>query len=94
MEVLKCHSAPINCIKKSHQSNIFASGSDDSTIRIWDLRKRRSNKLIRGCFTNDAINCIAFNPKNEYQITATTNSSIYSFDLRNDEIFVNESSFV
>lgn len=94
MEVIKCHEAQINCVKKSYNNNMFATGSDDSTVRTWDFRTKKSFKLIRGCFANEAINCLVFHPINDYELSVATNDSIYTFDLRNDELFVNDSTFV
>ncbi|ETO05662.1 G-protein beta WD-40 repeats containing protein [Reticulomyxa filosa] len=42
-------------------SNVVCSGSDDNTIRFWDIRSNKSELyVIKGDYDDDGINCLTF----------------------------------
>lgn len=90
MEILKTHKKQIYCVKKSKKNNFFVTGSEDNTIRLYDLRKKTSIKMINGIFINNDINSINFNEINEFEIISGIGKDIYIFDLRSPKIFINE----
>lgn len=90
MEILKTHKKQIYYVKKSKKNNFFVTGSEDNTIRLYDLRKKSSIKMINGNFINNDINCINFNEINEFEIISGIGKDIYIFDLRSPKIFINE----
>ncbi|KAJ3211310.1 hypothetical protein HK099_008048 [Clydaea vesicula] len=58
LKTLYGHSAPITCLKLDNDSNILISGSEDTTIRIWDLTKWSLRKVLTG--HTDVVTCLQF----------------------------------
>ena len=42
------HSAPVNALAFSPDSQLLASGSDDGTAKLWDLETKRERLILRG----------------------------------------------
>jgi len=53
INVLKGHKAVVSCLSLSPSGNLLVSGSQDSTVRIWDLKLGKVIKAIKDCFVND-----------------------------------------
>ena len=76
VSVLKGHKDCVNILDTSYfDSNLVASGSDDKSIRIWDLRQEKTVKCILGSST--AITSIAFDPKSEITLYCVLNGTRY-----------------
>lgn len=43
------HTSDVNSVAVSFNSHDFASGSDDGTIRVWDIRARTDLQLLKDC---------------------------------------------
>ncbi len=55
---LQGHHGTINCIEISPDSTLFATGSDDKTILLWDARSGALKATLQGA--NAGIMCIDF----------------------------------
>ena len=69
------------------------SGSDDETVRIWDLRTEETTHRICGVFSSPVMS-VTSNPVNPYQVFAASGRTIYEFDIRNVDHVVKEQKHV
>ncbi|KAI7848994.1 WD40-repeat-containing domain protein [Circinella umbellata] len=87
---LNGHKAPVLCAKYAEESslgsNILASGSEDQTCRLWDLRQSRVVKGIQKL--EDAVSCIAFG--HQFELYLSVGTKVYTYDLRNDGMIIDE----
>ena len=72
--------------------NMIGSVGDDKCLMIWDVREKNPNKAVH--VVKDAhdadINCIAFNPINEYVLaTGSADKTVALWDMRNLKSYVN-----
>ena len=72
-----------SCSFSPERSNTTASGSDDGTVRIWDITS--SSNLIT--YTNPyAVSAIAFEPEGNLIAASLKNGTAVIYDLRSDEM--------
>ncbi|ETO35858.1 G-protein beta WD-40 repeats containing protein [Reticulomyxa filosa] len=51
----------VNNTEAGSSSNVICSGSDDNTIRFWDIRSNKNQLyVIKGCYEDDGIRCLKF----------------------------------
>lgn len=61
LSTLEGHTAPVRAVEISHSSTLAATGSEDKTIRLWDIPSGKLSKVIEGhggqvlslCFSSD-----------------------------------------
>ena len=77
------HKGPINAVEAALNGSVFASGSDDKTLRLWDVRQSplRAQYCLCECFP-EAIDSITFHPKDEHALYAASGNQVFVFDLR------------
>lgn len=88
---LSGHKKCINGIDLSYSDTLLASASDDCSVRIWDTRSCRVTKSISKCFSAP-VDVVLFDSRSEHAIFCSSNTSIYSFDLRSDAVILTESA--
>ena len=82
------HKACINCIDGTTSSrNLIATGSDDQSIRLWDIRADRAIKCVTQCFAS-SVEAVKFSVSDENVLYAASGKNLYSFDLRTEGIIV------
>lgn len=76
------HRAAVVCLEARAES-VFASGSEDQTVRVWDVRSspQRAMSCLCECFPS-SVDSLAFSPKNEHLLYASSGSQVFVFDLR------------
>ena len=85
---LKGHKASVNCLDvTTSSSHLLASGSDDQSVRIWDLRTERASKSIVTCFQS-SVESVRFHPQEHHRLFATCGNVLYEFDLRVDGVLI------
>jgi len=86
INILKGHKETVTCLALSPSGNLLVSGSQDSTVRIWDLSTGKVTKAIKDCFKNDKgenseINSVCFSTQNDNELFVASNHRVYCFDL-------------
>ncbi|KAK8793979.1 hypothetical protein WA171_003106, partial [Blastocystis sp. BT1] len=74
------HNDGVNCL--TYWNTIAASGSDDHTVRLWDLRTMGCINILDGFF-NKRIVSICHNPRMMQQLFVACGNQVLEFDLRN-----------
>ncbi|KAF9937071.1 WD repeat-containing protein 53 [Mortierella alpina] len=65
---------------------MLASGSEDKTCRIWDLRTDKVHKALRGF--EDPVTTTTFTPADSHTIYVGTGDKIYTYDLRMESLLL------
>jgi small GTP-binding protein len=52
IKLLRGHNAWVDCVKWMDNGKLIASASGDKSIRIWDVKSKRTNRIIEGHTTN------------------------------------------
>jgi WD40 repeat protein len=73
------HKRPVLCLALSSTKGQLLSGSEDGTIRVWDLRTQRCDKAI--VWNQGEVTSVAFHPTKTNVIFASAGNAIASFDL-------------
>lgn len=55
---LQGHTGPVQCLAFSRDGKMLATGSDDQTMRIWDVQRWQLGATLRGY--SNAVNSLAF----------------------------------
>jgi WD40 repeat protein len=71
------HTAPVKMLARLNDS-LFASGADDGTIRVWDVRERFPVVSV----TTDAIGTACLAGSSEYLVAGMRNRVVDVLDLR------------
>ncbi len=74
------HTDGVNCL--TYWNTVAASGSDDHTVRLWDLNTSSCISVIDGVF-DKKITSICHNPRMTKQLYVACGNRILEFDLRN-----------
>jgi len=85
MATLSDHDSSVLCIDFSPCSKQLASGSEDGSIRIWNLDTFQCIKVLT--HHKKAINCLRFSPNGQFLASASWDNTIKLWDLQSfDEI--------
>src|SRR5579875_529452 len=58
MLILRGHTGPVRCLAYSPDGSFLVSGSDDTTVRLWDLKRGRQRRTLIG--HSDWVRAVAF----------------------------------
>ena len=80
------HADAINCLDAISGRSMLLSGSDDGSVRVWDVRALRCVIWFAGCsrprFQNSPVNSVAVSASQENLLYTASGPSIFLFDLR------------
>jgi WD40 repeat protein len=78
------HTGDVNSIAFSPNGQMIVSGSDDGTIRLWDIQ----GNPISQPFTvhNAAVNCVAFSPDGQMIVSGSDDGTIRLWDIQGNPI--------
>ncbi|KAF9288930.1 WD repeat-containing protein 53 [Mortierella alpina] len=78
------HVAPV--LSLDSRDWMLASGSEDKTCRIWDIRTEKVHKALRGF--EDPVTTTTFSPADAHMIYVGTGDKIYAYDLRMESLLL------
>jgi F-box and WD-40 domain protein CDC4 len=82
-QILRGHTSTVRCIQSAGYKTVV-SGSRDTTLRVWDLEKGVSTKVLVG--HSSSVRCLAVHGdlvvSGSYDYTAMVNTSEASADFR------------
>ncbi|KAI8089354.1 WD40-repeat-containing domain protein [Halteromyces radiatus] len=92
---LKGHTAPVLCAKYAKDTilgdHVLASGSEDNTCRIWDLRSQRVVKGIKGL--HNPVSSVEFAPVPESSLLyLSSGTKVFTYDIRNTSMILSEAT--
>jgi serine/threonine protein kinase len=76
---------PVNVIAMSSQGNIFASGSDDGLVRVWD--PEAPDKPLNVFSHEQPVKGLAFSPDGKWLVSVGGQNGIRSWSLNNEDTF-------
>ena len=80
MNVLQGHTDYISCIAITNDQQYIVSGSDDKTIRIWNLQKRQVEAVLSG--HSDWVTGIAITSDNKYIVSCSHDKHLGIWNLQ------------
>jgi len=75
------HAAPINQVKYSSKGDIFASGSKDGSIKIWDGVSNKVINTIKNAHSGAEISSVQFSPSTKYLLSGGQDSTARLWEL-------------
>eukprot|EP01111_Echinosteliopsis_oligospora_P012948 TRINITY_DN4523_c0_g1_i1.p1 TRINITY_DN4523_c0_g1~~TRINITY_DN4523_c0_g1_i1.p1 ORF type:complete len:430 (+),score=108.75 TRINITY_DN4523_c0_g1_i1:43-1332(+) len=83
------HSQPISCLDFHPVFPVLASSSKDSTIRLYELSVKASQKRAFKCIQDThPVRCVNFHPTGEYLIAGTEHTMLRIYDMHTLQAFV------
>jgi len=74
------HTHRVRSVAFSPDGKFIASGSNDNTIRIWDIKKKQSIKILKG--HADSVVSIDFSPNGKFIASGSEDHSVIIWDVR------------
>ena len=91
---IKAHDCDVNVISWNPLTpNLIASGADDGSIKVWDLRYPTEQPITNIRWHQEAITSIQWQPSDEWTLAAASADnrvSVWDFSVENNEQEVNE----
>ena len=74
------HTDGVTCL--TFWNTIAVSGSDDHTVRLWDLKEGSCIEVLDGYFEKRIVS-VCHNPRTTKQLFIACGNNIFEFDVRN-----------
>ncbi|PVH99085.1 WD40 repeat-like protein [Periconia macrospinosa] len=78
LQTLESHSRSVNSVAFSPDSTRLASGSVDSTIKIWDASSGQCIRMLKG--HSSSVNSVAFSPDSTRLASGSVDSTVMIWD--------------
>jgi WD40 repeat protein len=82
--ILQGHKQNVTSVAFSPYGHYIASGSEDRTVRLWDLEGNPVSKPFKG--HQDYVNSIAFSRDGRYIVTGSSDKTVRLWDLKGNLI--------
>lgn len=85
LQTLEGHSKQVSSVAFSTNGQIIASGSDDGTIRLWDVTTGLENRILVG--HSDSVNSIAFSVTDgKIQASGSKDRTVKIWDIKTGSV--------
>jgi WD40 repeat protein/Cdc6-like AAA superfamily ATPase len=81
MRVLEGHTDVVKCVSITSDGNRVISGSQDKTLRIWDLESGRCINTLEG--HTDDVECVSITPDGDKAISGSRDKTLRVWDVEN-----------
>ncbi len=75
------HVNNVTCLAFDPTGTLLASGSHDSTVRIWNVANRTTIAVLRGHTQNTAVNALAFTPDGQRLVSGGQDGQVILWDV-------------
>ncbi|KAK3313601.1 hypothetical protein B0H66DRAFT_483850 [Apodospora peruviana] len=79
LQTLEGHGSSVNSVAFSPDSNLVVSGSDDNTVKIWDVATGACTKTLVG--HSSYVNSVAFSPDSNLVVSGSDDSTVKIWDV-------------
>ena len=80
VRVLTGHSGPVRAVAVTPDGGRIVSGSDDQTLRCWDLQTGQTTQVLRG--HTGAVTALAVTPDGRQTVSASDDKTVRIWDLQ------------
>jgi WD40 repeat protein len=78
LRTLTGHAGGVNCVSLSPDSRRIVTGSDDSTVKVWDAQSGRQTLTLTG--HTGAVRCVRFSPDGRRVVTSSDDKTARVWD--------------
>ena len=71
----------VNCVSWHPNCNLIVTGSDDKTVRMWDIQSGNCVRLLSGC--SAGVNNVKVSPSGQFVAGSDYNGTVHIWDIRN-----------
>ncbi|KAF3231314.1 WD repeat domain [Orbilia oligospora] len=79
-QIFEAHTAGVSDVAWSPDSKTLATGSDDKTIRLWELKSGRMIRILKG--HHNYVYCLNFNPQGNMIVSGSYDEAVRIWDIR------------
>ncbi|KAF9400579.1 hypothetical protein BGZ94_005420, partial [Podila epigama] len=67
------HESELTALAISNNGSMFATGSNDQTVKVWDIMTRSLKSKLTGCL--QSVMCVTFNTTDEYMLAGSNDNA-------------------
>ncbi|KAM0919135.1 hypothetical protein ACQ4PT_008514 [Festuca glaucescens] len=86
-EYICCHSNTVTCGDFTPDGKLICSGSDDATLRIWDLKTAQCRHVVRGHgYHTQGLTCLAITWDSQSIVSGSQDSSVHIVSINSGKV--------